>query len=67
MVKRLEGAKDRLSNEVLWGYEKSTYNFKDLKEYLEKKEKTGKGKAKVKGKLEGGSKKKGDGSKMQVK
>ena len=71
MVKWLEGAEDRLSNDVLWGYEKSSYQFKDLKAYLEKKRKgkgKGKGKGKVKEKLEGGSKKKkGDGRNMQVK
>jgi hypothetical protein len=70
MVRWLEGAKDRLSNEVLWGYEKSSYHFRDLKAYLEEREKKGKGKGKgrVKEKLEGGSKKKkGDGRKMQVK
>jgi hypothetical protein len=69
MVKWLEGARDRLSNEVLWGYDKSSYQFKDLKEYLEHRERKGKGKGKVKEKLEGGSKKKkkGEGRKTQVK
>ena len=67
MVKWLEGAKDRLSNGVLWGYEKSSYQFKDLKVYLQQREKKGKGKGKVKEKLEGSSKKKGGSRKMQVK
>ena len=69
MVKWLEGAEDRLSNDVLWGYDKSSYQFKDLKAYLEQKEKKGKGKEKEKEKgkekSEGGSKKKKGN--MQVK
>jgi hypothetical protein len=60
MIKWLEREKDRLSDEVLWGYKKGTYQFKDLKAYLEQKEKKkGKGKAKVNDeKSEGSSKKK---------
>ena len=55
MIKWLEGEKDRLSDEVLWGYEKGNYQFKDLKLYLEQNEKK---KGKGKGKDEGSSKKK---------
>jgi hypothetical protein len=73
MIKWLEGDKDRLSDEVLWGYKKGSYQFKDLKAYLEQHEKK-KGKAKGKDekgkgkdeKSEGSSKKKKDKSNMQV-
>jgi hypothetical protein len=67
----LEGKEDKLSDEILWGYKKGSYQFKDLKDYLEKKEKKGKGKGKEKSerspKKSGGSskKKKGD-SNMRV-
>ena len=66
MVKWLEGDKDRLPDEVLWGYKKGSYQFKDLKGYLEQHErKKGKGKAKDE-KAEGSSKKKKDKSNMRV-
>ena len=64
MVKWLEGDKDRLSDEVLWGYKKGSYQFKDLKLYLEqheKKKEKGKGKDE---KLDGSSKKKKDKTNM---
>ena len=38
MVKWLEGVEDRLTNDALWGYEKSSYHFKDLKAYLGERE-----------------------------
>jgi uncharacterized protein YdcH (DUF465 family) len=63
MIKWLEGEKDRLSDEVLWGFKKGSYQFKDLKLYLEKNEKK---KGKGKGKDEGSSKKKKDKSIMRV-
>ena len=69
MLKWLEGDKDRLSDEALWGYKKATYQFNDLKKYLEQNEmKKGKGKGKVKDDKLGGSskKKKKNGSNMQV-
>ena len=73
MLNWLEGGKDRLSDEVLWGHKKGTYHFKDLRVYMEEYEKKkGKGKGKVRdGKSEGSSKKpegkkKRDGSNMQV-
>ena len=66
MVKWLEGDKDRLPDEVLWGYKKGSYQFKDLNGYLEQHErKKGKRKAKDE-KAEGSSKKKKDKSNMQV-
>lgn len=66
MIKWLEGDKDRLSDEALWGFEKGSYQFRDLKEYLEKQEKKrGKGKGKEE-KSEGSSKKKKDKSNMRV-
>ena len=55
MAKWLEGHEDKPSDEVLWGYKRGTYQFKDLKYYLEeneKKKKKGKGKEKDE-KLEG--------------
>jgi hypothetical protein len=69
MLKWLEREKDRLSDEVLWGYKKGSYQFKDLKVYMEQNEKKkGKGKGKVKDeKSEGSSKKKKrDDLKMRV-
>jgi len=67
MVKWLEGHKDKPSDEVLWGYKRGTYQFKDLKGYLEENEKKKKGKGKGKDeKLEGSSKKKKDKSNMRV-
>jgi hypothetical protein len=69
MLKWLEGDDDKLSDEALWGYKKASYQFKDLKMYLEQNEKKkGKGKGKVRDdKVEGSSKKKKkDISKMQV-
>ena len=66
MVKWLEGDNDRLSDEVLWGYKKGSYQFKDLKAYLEQHEKRkGKGKGKDE-KSEGSSKKKKDKLNMRV-
>ena len=66
MTKWLECDKDRLSDEALWGFEKPSYQFRDLKEYLEKQEKKrGKGKGKEE-KSEGSSKKKKDKSNMRV-
>ena len=66
MISWLEGSKDKPSDEVLWGYKKGTYQFKDLKVYLEQHEKKkGKGKGKDE-KLEGSSKKKKDKSNMRV-
>lgn len=66
MVKWLEGEEDRPSDEVLWGYKKGSYQFKDLKVYLEQNvKKKGKGKGKDE-KLEGSSKKKKDKSNMRV-
>ena len=59
MIKWLEGDNDRLSDEVLWGFKKGTYQFKDLKLYLEQNERK---KGKGKGKDEGSSKKKKDKS-----
>ena len=65
MVAWLEGDADRLADQVLWGYQKSVYQYKDLKGYLEEKEKKkGKGRAKL---SEGGSSKKKDNRKKQVK
>ena len=54
------GCEDRLSDEVLWGFKKASYQFKDLRAYLEQNEmKKGKGKGKVKDdKSDGSSKKK---------
>jgi hypothetical protein len=70
MLKWLEGDKDKLSDEALWGYKKASYQCKDLKVYLEQNEmKKGKGKVKVKDDKLGGSskkKKKKDSSNMQV-
>ena len=58
MMKWLENDNDRPSDEVLWGYKKGTYQFKDLMAYLEQREKKkGKGKGKEE-KSEGSSKKK---------
>jgi uncharacterized protein YdcH (DUF465 family) len=68
MIKWLENDNDRSSDEVLWGFKKGSYQFKDLKEYLEQHEKK-KGKGKGKGKdekSEGSSKKKKDKSNMRV-
>jgi hypothetical protein len=66
MIKWLENDNDRPSDEVLWGYKKGSYQFKDLKEYLEKHEKKkGKGKGKDE-KSEGSSKKKKDKLNMRV-
>jgi hypothetical protein len=56
MLKWLDGEKDRLSDEDLWGYKKGSYNFKDLKVYMENTMK--KGKRKVKEKSDGSPKKK---------
>ena len=58
MMKWLGNDNDRPSDEVLWGYKKGTYQFKDLMAYLEqceKKKRKGKGKEE---KSEGSSKKK---------
>ena len=68
MIKWLEDEKDKPSDEVLWGYKKGSYQFKDLRDYLEQKEKK-KGKGKGKGKdekSEGSSKKKKDKLNMRV-
>ena len=65
MVAWLESDEDRVADEVLWGFQKSVYQYKDLKEYLERKEKKkGKGRAKT---SEGGASKKKDNRKMSVK
>ncbi len=65
MVAWLEGDENRATDKVLWGFQKSIYQYKDLKEYLEKKEKKkGKGRAKAN---EGGSNKRKGNCKMQVK
>ena len=66
MLKWLESAEDRLSDEALWGYKKASYQLKDLKAYLEQNEKKkGKGREKVKDvRSEGGSKKKKVGKKQ---
>ena len=67
MVQWLENElEDSISNQEVWGEEKSSYNFKDLRAWLDKS--AGKGKKKMKvAKVDGGnekkSKKKG---KMQV-
>jgi hypothetical protein len=68
MLSWLEGDEDRLSDEALWGYKKASYQFKDLKEYLEQNEKKGKGKVKVKDDKLGSSskKKKKNNSNKQV-
>ena len=69
MLKWLENDEDRLSDEVLWGFKKASYQFKDLRAYLEQNEmKKGKGKGKVKDDKSGGSskKKKKDNSNMRV-
>ena len=68
MVRWLEGDSDRLSDEVLWGYKKGSYQFKDLQEYLKPHErKKGKGKGKGKDeKSEGKKKKKKDKLNMRV-
>jgi len=62
MLKWLKSTEDRLSDEALWGYQKATYQLKDLKAYLKQNDKKkGKGKEKVRVKdvrSEGGSKKK---------
>ena len=47
MIKWLEGERDKPSDEVLWGFKKGSYHFKDLKDYLEQNEKKGRGKAKM--------------------
>jgi len=66
MIKWLEGDNDRPSDEVVWGYKKGSYQFKDLKAYLEQHEKKkGKGKGKDE-KSEGSSKKKKDKLNMRV-
>jgi uncharacterized protein YdcH (DUF465 family) len=70
MLKWLEGDEGRLSDEAVWGFKKASYQFKDLKVYLEQNEmKKGKGKGKVKDDKSGGSskkKKKKDNSNMRV-
>ena len=59
LVEWLEHGQDCPSNLEVWGFEKSSYNFKDLAEYLDKKREKGKGKKDVKEKAaERGSKKK---------
>ena len=58
MVLWLEKDKDAPSDVGLWGYEKSTYNFKDLFAYLEDQDKLGqkrKGRMKAKNESAGGS------------
>src|ERR1700678_56119 len=65
MVKWLEGEKDRPSDEVLWGYKKGSYQFKDLKLYLDQNGKKGKAKGKDE-RLESSSKKKKNKSIMRV-
>lgn len=66
MIKWLENDNDRSSDEVLWGFKKGSYQFKDLKVYLEQHEKKkGKGKGKVE-QSEGSSKKKKDKLNMRV-
>ena len=66
MVKWLENDNDKPSDEVLWGYKKGSYQFKDLKVYLEQLEKKkGKGKGKDE-RSEGSSKKKKDKLNMRV-
>ena len=62
MVAWLEGDADRLADQVLWGYQKSIYQYKDYLEEKEKKKR--KGRAKL---SEGGSSKKKDNWKKQVK
>ena len=68
MLKWLEGEKNRLPDEVLWGFKKGSYNFKDLKVHMEDNQKRGKGKVKGKVKESDGSpkKKKRNDLKMQV-
>ena len=64
----VRGHEDKPSDEVLWGYKRGTYQFKDLKSYLEeneKKKKKGKGKEKDE-KLEGSSNKRKDKLNMRV-
>ena len=48
MVEWLENStQDRPSNLQVWGVEKTSYTFKDLKAYLEQADRKGKKKAKV--------------------
>jgi hypothetical protein len=70
MQKWLEGDEGRLSDEAVWGFKKASYQFKDLKAFVEQNDKKGKGKgkAKVKDDKSGGSskKKKKDNSNKRV-
>jgi hypothetical protein len=67
MVEWLENSpSNQPSNVDVWGAEKSSYNFKDLKGYLQKAE--GKGKKKAKGvDKDAGHRKKNDGHKKAKK
>lgn len=65
MIKWLENEKDRPSDEVLWGYEKGSYHFKDLKAYLVQNEKK-KGKGKGRDEKSDGNSKKKDKSTKRV-
>ena len=51
MVDWLENGEDWASNLDVWGIEKSSYTFKDLKGYLEEAKGKGKGKGKKKVKV----------------
>jgi hypothetical protein len=70
MLEWLEnGPDDRPADKSVWGMEKSIYNFKDLEQFLERKEKRGRGNRKAQGdsndKEEGGSKLKGGDKKKK--
>ena len=69
LVEWLENAPDGPSNLELWGFERPSYNFKDLEAYLDRKRDKGKGKKVVKEDAAEGSKKKdkkSGGSRKQV-
>ena len=65
MMEWLENGEDQPSNLDVWGIEKSSYIFKDLKCYLEEAKEKGKGKGKKK--IGGGEKKSHKKAKKQVK
>jgi hypothetical protein len=52
MVEWLDNSEDKPSNLDVWGVEKTSYTFKDLKEYLEQAKAKGKGRGKNKAKVE---------------
>ena len=70
LVEWLENTQDGPSNLEVWGFEKPSYNFKDLEAYLDRKRDKGKGKKVVKEDAAKGSKKKKDkklgGNRKQV-